>query len=95
LFLGRRKPQELLSSAKSPAERCQAEFHVGEWHLIKRDRKAASHALQVAADTCPKSLVEYGAAVVELKRLGAADDDVTTASTPTKRDKTSPRRALR
>src|SRR5262249_58184296 len=59
MFIDRRKPEQTLSSAKTLAERCQAQFHVGEWHLLHRDRAAARRALQAAADDCPKTLAEY------------------------------------
>ncbi len=81
LYLDRRKPEQTLSSARTPDERCQAQFHVGEWHLLHRNRAAARRALQAAADGCEKSLAEYRGAVAELKRLGT-EDDLTTASTP-------------
>jgi tetratricopeptide (TPR) repeat protein len=81
LYLDRRKPAQTLASAKSPAERCQAQFHVGEWHLLHRDRAAARRVLQAAADNCPKALAEYAGAVAELKRLGPTDDAMPTSST--------------
>jgi len=97
LYLDRRKPAETLASAKTPAERCQAQFHVGAWHLLHRDRAAARQSLQTAADDCPKSLAEYAGAVAELKRLGPSDDAVPTASTASdpapKRDKASASRS--
>ena len=99
LYLDRRKPAQTLASATTPAERCQAQFHVGEWHLLHRDRAAARRALQAAADECPKSIAEYAGAIAELKRLGPADDAVPTASTESnpapKRDKASASRPPR
>lgn len=70
LLLGRRTPQQTLSSAKTPAERCEAQFYIGEWQLLRRDRAAARRAWETAVDTCPKSLAEFAGAVAELKRLG-------------------------
>jgi tetratricopeptide (TPR) repeat protein len=70
LLVGKRTPQQTLSSAKSPAEQCEAQFYIGEWHLLRRDRAAARRAWETAVDTCPKSLAEYAGAVAELKRLG-------------------------
>ena len=71
LFIGRKTPQQTLASAGNPAERCEAQFYIGEWHLLRRDRAAARRALETATDGCPKSIVEYGGAVAELKRLDA------------------------
>ena len=50
-------------------EKCEAEFYTGAWHLLRGSNAEARTALQVAADTCPKTYVEYAAAVAELKRL--------------------------
>jgi tetratricopeptide (TPR) repeat protein len=95
LLMGKRKPGETLSSAATPAERCQAQFNIGEWHLLRRDRAAARRALQEAADACPKSLAEYRGAVAELDRLGT-NDDVKTGSIPApKPDKAAAKRSPR
>jgi tetratricopeptide (TPR) repeat protein len=83
LLLGRRTPQQTLSSAKTPAERCEAHFYIGEWHLLRRDGAAARRAWETAIDTCPKSLAEYAGAVAELKRLGPVVG-ATPASAPAK-----------
>jgi lipoprotein NlpI len=69
LYLGRRSPAETLAAAAKPDQKCEAQFYIGQWHVVKGNRADAETALQAAVDTCPKTFVEYRAAVVELKRL--------------------------
>jgi lipoprotein NlpI len=69
LYLGKRSPAATLEAAKGSSERCEAEFYVGQWHILKGDAAAAAAAHKIAADTCPKDFHEYLAAVAELKRL--------------------------
>jgi tetratricopeptide (TPR) repeat protein len=95
LLMDRRKPEPTLSSAGNPAERCQAQFYIGEWHLLRKDRAAARRALRAVADTCPKSLAEYRGAVAELNRLGAAADERTGSIRASTRDKASTKRPSR
>ena len=70
LFLGQRDPAATLAAAGKPAERCEAQFYVGEWQLIKGDRAAARQHFAEAVGICPKSFIEYNAAQGELRRLG-------------------------
>jgi lipoprotein NlpI len=51
------------------AQQCEANFYVGQWLLTKKNTAQASARLQQAVDKCPKTFVEYVAAVAELKRL--------------------------
>jgi lipoprotein NlpI len=69
LYLGNRSPEATLSVATKDDERCEAEFYIGEWHLLRDNRTEATIALKVAADTCPKNFIEHIGAVAELKRL--------------------------
>jgi rhomboid protease GluP len=57
------------AAAGKPGDKCEAEFYIGEWHLLRGNNADARSALQAAADTCPKGFVEYDGAVAELKRL--------------------------
>lgn len=70
LFLGRKTAVETLGTAATPDQRCQAQYYIGEWYLLRGETTAARPALQAAADTCPKSFDEYQLAQFELKRLG-------------------------
>lgn len=69
LYLGKKSLKETEAAAKTPAQKCEVQFYVGEWHLIRKDRSEATKALQSAVDSCPKDYVEYRGAVEELKRL--------------------------
>lgn len=68
-YLGKKSLKALEDAAKTPGEKCEAQFYVGEWHLSRKDRPEAIKALQSAADNCPKDFVESRAAIEELKRL--------------------------
>jgi lipoprotein NlpI len=68
LFLGDRTPAATLAAANGTNERCEAQFYVGEWHVLRKDG-AATDSLKAALDTCPKHLIEYSSAQAELKRL--------------------------
>jgi rhomboid protease GluP len=70
LFLGQRTPEATLTAPAKPDERCEAQFYIGEWQLLRADRPAAIESLQTAASTCPKDFVESTDAQAELKRLG-------------------------
>ena len=68
-YLDRRSLAEMRAAAGKPEEKCEAEFYIGEWHLLRGNTADARTALQAAVDTCPKDFVEYAGAVAELKRL--------------------------
>ncbi len=68
-YLGKKSPKETEAQARTPQQKCEAKFYIGEWHLQKKDMGEATKALQAAVDTCPKDYVEYRGAVEELKRL--------------------------
>lgn len=65
----------LAAAATGPgraAQECEARFFLGQRHIIAGAKEAAVAALRQAHASCPRHLVEYHAAGVELKRLGAA-----------------------
>ena len=66
----RRPPEAVLAAASNRDERCEAQFYVGEWYLLRDARIEAQTALRVATDICRKDFSEYAGAVSELKRLG-------------------------
>jgi lipoprotein NlpI len=70
LYLGQRTPEAMLAAPTTPDDRCEAQFYLGEWKLLRADRAAAIEALEAAANTCPKDFVELADAKAELKRLG-------------------------
>jgi len=69
LYLGRQPPDLMLAAADQPAERCQAQFYIGEWELLRNNPGSAAAALRAAAGTCPRTRLEYDGAIAELKRL--------------------------
>jgi tetratricopeptide (TPR) repeat protein len=69
-YLGRRSLDSMREAATKPDEKCEAAFYAGEWQLLRGNKPDARTALQIAADTCPKTFYEYNGAVAELKRIG-------------------------
>jgi tetratricopeptide (TPR) repeat protein len=70
LFLGRRMPSDMVASAVTSDERCEAQFYLGQWHVLRHEPTDAIKLLRNAVETCPKAFIEYAGAVSELKRLG-------------------------
>ena len=58
------------TGARDANEKCESAFYVGEWELLRGNRGEAKASLQVAADICPRTFVEYEGAISELRRLG-------------------------
>lgn len=56
-------------AAQQRAMRCEADYYVAQSLILKGDRKRAQTLLQEVQRTCPKNLLEYEAAVAELRRL--------------------------
>jgi lipoprotein NlpI len=48
---------------------CEAQFYIGEWHLLRGNNAAALAALQTATAACSKDFDEYTGARAELQRL--------------------------
>src|SRR5262249_24603372 len=69
LYLDRKSPEAVQNAASKPDERCEAQFYIGEWYLLRGMRPPAAKMLQGAVGGCPKHLVEYRGAAEELKRL--------------------------
>jgi rhomboid protease GluP len=74
LFLERWTPDEVLRAAErapsgqSESAPCEANFYIGEWHLLRGDPARAKPFLQNAATRCDRNMLEHRAAEVELKR---------------------------
>jgi lipoprotein NlpI len=69
-YLGRRSAAAMLAAGLSTAERCEAQFYLGQWQLLQKQPADAVRALRSAVETCPSDFNEYAGAVAELKRLG-------------------------
>jgi lipoprotein NlpI len=70
LYLGKIGDDAVRAAAANSDDRAEAEFYVGEWHLLAGRRTEALAALQVAAESCPVMFMEHTAAVMELMRQG-------------------------
>jgi tetratricopeptide (TPR) repeat protein len=68
LYLGRSTPEALHAAASNADEKCEAEFYVGQWHLVRGEREQARPLLQGVVDRCSKELIEHAAAAAELRR---------------------------
>jgi lipoprotein NlpI len=69
LFLDRRTSADMVAVAIKPAEQSEAQYYLGQWHLLRDHRAASIEALRKAVETCPKNFIEFAGAVAELKRL--------------------------
>jgi tetratricopeptide (TPR) repeat protein len=71
LFLGNKlEPEEARQAAAKNADfECEASFYIGEWYLLKGDRKAAMDNLDVARRKCRQEFIEYWGAETEFDRL--------------------------
>jgi lipoprotein NlpI len=69
LYLGRLTPDAALAGAATPEQRAEAQFYLGEWHLMRNKPADAKQALQMAAQSCPAWFIEHIGATVALKRL--------------------------
>jgi tetratricopeptide (TPR) repeat protein len=68
-YLGKRSLELTLDSAAKLEEMCEAQFYIGEWHVLQNKPAEAQAALEKAIKTCPKIVSEYYSALAELKRL--------------------------
>jgi tetratricopeptide (TPR) repeat protein len=75
LYLGKSAPDAAQKAAASPDparqrdQRCEANFYIAHWHLLRSEREAAAQLLRDAQSGCPGSFLENEAAVAELRRL--------------------------
>ncbi len=58
------------SDARTQAEQlCEANYYLGQWHVIRREQERAAAHLRAAHSQCPRFFLEYTGAAAELKRL--------------------------
>ena len=69
LYLGKRSVSDALAAARTNEEHCEAQYYIGQLHLLRGSKAEALAAFKHAALVCPKTNIEYGAAAAELKRL--------------------------
>lgn len=71
-YLGVRPAPSVYAAAANPDQTCEADFYTGEWLVQQKLEQPAIERLRRAIAACPKSFIEYGGAVAELKRLEPA-----------------------
>lgn len=75
LFLGRTDSDSVVAAAtdadagKQREQRCEANFYLAQWHLLRGDRDRAAPLLKEAQGGCPRDFLEHEGAVAELRRL--------------------------
>lgn len=75
LYLGKADPNTITSQAEDPdpekrvEQLCEANFFLGEWHLMHRREQQARILFTKAQNDCPKHSYLYAGAVSELQRL--------------------------
>jgi lipoprotein NlpI len=75
LYLGSSTPDAVQKAAadqnptRQRTQRCEANFYIAHWHLLRGAREAAAELLRDARTICPTSFIEHEGAVAELRRL--------------------------
>jgi len=78
VFLGQLTPEALLAAADNhdpktkKGQVCEANFYSGELALQQGRKDEAARLFKLAANDCPKGLIEWAAANAELNALGVA-----------------------
>ena len=75
LFLGNNTPEDIQKAAvdlnvnRQRDQRCEANFYIAHWYVLRGDRDRAAQLFRDARAMCPSSFIEYEGAVAELRRL--------------------------
>lgn len=75
LYLGSVTPEAVQKAAahadavRERDQRCEANFYVAQWHVLRGAREAALKLLREAESGCPRTFIEHEGAVAELRRL--------------------------
>lgn len=70
LYLGQSTPEDVLTAAGSDSgQRCEYNFYVGEYRVVRGERPQALILFRGAADGCPNDFVEYFPALIERNTL--------------------------
>ena len=75
LYMGRTDPASVVAAAtdsdakKQSEQRCEANFYLAQWHLLRGERERAMPLLKEAQSGCNREFLEYEGAVAELRRL--------------------------
>lgn len=74
-YLGRTDAKSVYAAATDPSprmqreNRCEANFYLAHWHLLRGEQALAVPLFKDAQEDCPRNIVEYEGAVTELRRL--------------------------
>jgi predicted Zn-dependent protease len=75
LYLGKGNPVAVTAAVSNSdpkthkEQMCEADFYLGEWHLIKGEKENARLLFSKSKSECPPDYLEYAVAVSELERL--------------------------
>lgn len=69
MFAGDRTVESVMARANKDPERCEAQFYVGQWQLLKGDQGKANEHFKLAAETCPIGFYEAQSAKAALRRM--------------------------
>jgi lipoprotein NlpI len=75
LYIGRTDADSVLAAStdkdprKQAEKRCEANFYLAHWYLLRGDRERALPLLKEAQSGCPNEYLEHEGAVAELRRL--------------------------
>ena len=70
LYLGQVTPEDVLRAAGSDSDqKCEYDFYVGEYRVLRGERPEALALFRSARDGCTKDFIEYVPALIELKDL--------------------------
>jgi lipoprotein NlpI len=76
-YLGRTDAGSVMAAAtdsdprRNREQRCEANFYVAHWHLLRKENERAVALLREAQSGCPRDFLEHEGAVAELRRLQA------------------------
>ena len=75
LYLGRTDPGSVVAAStdsdarKQSEQRCEANFYLAQWHLLRGEREHALPLLKEAQSGCTRDFLEHEGAVAELRRF--------------------------
>jgi lipoprotein NlpI len=75
LYAGEAEPEPVMKSAddrdpkKQVEQRCEGNFYIAHWHLLKKAHDRALPLLEEAQRSCPKNMIEYEGTLAALRQL--------------------------
>lgn len=76
LYRGIARPDDVYRAARHAGDatdannrKCEADFYIGEWLLLRRNTAAAKPLLKTATEECPRNFIAYAAAKQEFGRV--------------------------